>query len=239
MFFVVVVVCVLWGDAAKWCFCTQVWHPILLQWRRSKITHSKLKSPVNAFFCPFAIHQLCIDMSWYWHRIPSVLEVLFLLLLTRCKSLVLLLWVVGALLGMRKKGRYFFEVELHFGCESPQVGLLSAQFEMAPRTHPKNLTKKRECSLSEFLISSRNHRFKTNFQSRKKLDVFFIDPTFGGPKGCISWVWEMINMAGELMVNTPSCGMEVGTKRDWWRSNDALMIRLMDQILHQLTMHNI
>ena len=111
---------------------------------------------------------------------------------------------------LRKKGRYFFEVELHFGCESPQVGLLSAQFEMAPRTHPKNLTKKRECSLSEFLISSRNHRFKTNCQSRKKLCVFFIDPTFGGPKGCISWVWEMINMAGELMVNIPSCGMEVG-----------------------------
>ena len=34
----------------------------------------------------------------------------------------------------RKKGRYFFEVELHFGVESPQVGLLASHFELAPRT---------------------------------------------------------------------------------------------------------
>eukprot|EP00435_Cladocopium_sp_Y103_P069091 s6_g32.t1 len=34
----------------------------------------------------------------------------------------------------QKKGRYFFEVELHFGCESPQVGLLSSAFEASPRT---------------------------------------------------------------------------------------------------------
>lgn len=191
-----------------------------------------------------AIHQLCIDMSWYWHyRIPSVLQVLFLLL-TRCTSLVLLLWVVGALLGMepfpnlRKKGRYFFEVELHFGCESPQVGLLSAQFEMAPRTHPKNLTKKRECSLSEFLITSRNHRFKTTVNVEKTwcflhwshlwrtkgLHLLGVgDDQYGwGADGQHSILWH----GGR-------------NNRDGWRSNDALMIRLMDQILHQLTMHNI
>jgi len=34
----------------------------------------------------------------------------------------------------QKKGRYFFEVELHFGVESPQVGLLASHFELAPRT---------------------------------------------------------------------------------------------------------
>lgn len=164
-----------------------------------------------------AIHQLCIGMSWYWHyRIPSVLQVLFLLLLTRCTSLVLLLWVVGALLGMepfpnlRKKGRYFFEVELHFGCESPQVGLLSAQFEMAPRTQKETWQKRENVHFLSSWYPQAIIGFKTNFQRRKQLDVFFLDPTFGGPKGCISWVWEMINMAGELMVNTPFCGMEVG-----------------------------
>ena len=42
-------------------------------------------------------------------------------------------------------------------------------------------------------------------------------------------------MAGELMVNTPSCGMEVRIAGDGGDPNsDALTIPLMDAILHQL-----
>lgn len=39
----------------------------------------------------------------------------------------------------QKKGRYFFEVELHNGCESPQIGMLSNQFALAPRTRGQHL----------------------------------------------------------------------------------------------------
>ena len=39
----------------------------------------------------------------------------------------------------QKKGRYYFEVELIRGCQSPQVGLLSNRFELAPRTKGQHL----------------------------------------------------------------------------------------------------
>ncbi|CAE7037441.1 unnamed protein product [Symbiodinium natans] len=39
----------------------------------------------------------------------------------------------------QKKGRYYFEVELIRGCQSPQVGLLSSRFELAPRTKGQHL----------------------------------------------------------------------------------------------------
>ncbi|OLQ01024.1 hypothetical protein AK812_SmicGene16255 [Symbiodinium microadriaticum] len=39
----------------------------------------------------------------------------------------------------QKKGRYYFEIELIRGCQSPQVGLLSSRFELAPRTKGQHL----------------------------------------------------------------------------------------------------
>ncbi|CAE7273357.1 unnamed protein product [Symbiodinium pilosum] len=39
----------------------------------------------------------------------------------------------------QKKGRYYVEVELIRGCQSPQVGLLSSRFELAPRTKGQHL----------------------------------------------------------------------------------------------------